>query len=137
MASKSYKKGVSALYSELNDCMITIGLQDPDCDHDNIYALAEFIPNKFNKEFFDVKVKNIYTLDGDKHIRLEDFKSFTVYQCLQLKKSREYAAIAYDGKRISIDEAVTNKIARSTRNGRYGTFDTLYIPENFTDFECL
>lgn len=129
------KKGVEALHTELNCYHAAISeLEHTD---DKIYALAEFAVNQFDSAYYDVKVKNVYYVNGDKYLRLKDFNSFTVYKCFRMKKAREYGAIAYDGRTMRIDEAVSSKVVRSARNGRFGTFNSLYIPEEYTDFEWI
>ena len=138
--TKAYNKGSSALYERLEECVALIAYQegiDVAKVLRKLYALAEFSVNKYCPEFYDVKVKSVYYVrdGGECYIRMGDFKSFTVYKCLKLKKPREYAAIAYSGDHISIDEAVSSKVVQATRTGRYGDFTTLYLPEDYTDFE--
>lgn len=150
--SRECKKGVEALHTELNryhaaiselehtepalraDQKVSATTRSAD---DKIYALAEFLVNQFDSAYYDVKVKNIYYVSGDKYLRMGDFKAFTVYKCFKLRNPREYAAIAYDGRTMRVDEAVSSKVVRSARAGRYGTFNSLYIPEEYTDFEWL
>ena len=80
MSSKSYKKGVIALREELNSYLSS--LPDSESAEHKLYVLTEFAPNKFDREFVDAKVKNVYYKDADKYVRLEEFKSLTVCQCL-------------------------------------------------------
>ena len=129
MNSKALKVGVSALKHKLDMVYNNIP------DGTQLIAILQFTPNKYETNYSDVKVKNLYIQRGDRLENLDEKIKGTIYKCLKLKKSREYAVVKYSHKTLSIDEELTGQVISEERIGEYGSFKILYLKTEWNDYE--
>ena len=127
--SKGLKVGISALKRKLD--MVCNDIPE---DRELI-AILQFTPNKYEADYSDVKVKNLYIQRGDRLENLDEKIKGTIYKGLKLKKSREYAAIRYSHKTLTIDEKLTSQVISEERIGEYGSFKILYLKTEWNDYE--
>ena len=60
---KDNQKGSSRPQEDIGEYLDELRSFHP---NEPIFTILGFFPNKFNKEFYDVKIKNFYYYDGDK-----------------------------------------------------------------------
>ena len=130
MNPKSLKMGASALKRKLD--MVCTNLADR-----QIIAILQFTPNRFDPDYSDVKVKNMYIQRDNRLENIDEKIKGTIYKCLKLKTPRDYAVIRYTHRSLSIDEELTSQVISEDRVGEYGTFKALYLKTEWNDYEEL
>ncbi len=128
MTSGKYMVGISALKNSLNKHVPKSG---------ELVAILELTPNRYEEEFYDVKIKNLYEYSQGKLSIIEEKVKGIIYKCLKLKEPREHVAVRYSKNSLSIDEKLTAEVIVEDRVGKYGSFKIMYLKCEFSDFETL
>ena len=116
MNTKKYLVGAAALKNWLNSIYKKHISKDSD-----LIAIFEFTQNKHENDFYDVRVKNLYSRKNDSLERIDEKIKSSMYKCIKLKEPKEFTVIKFSSNSFSIDEELTSSIIVKEISGKYGS----------------